>query len=47
MHGKLFKIREYHIDICVLCGFSEKPGRGEKNFVESTHYLAEVFPPLK
>lgn len=47
LYGKLFKIREYHADVCVLRGFGQRTGRGEKNFTESTHYLAEVFPPLK
>jgi len=46
-HGKLFKVREYHSDSCVLRGFGQKTGRGEKNFTEFTCNLAEVFPPLR
>ena len=46
-YGKLFKVREYRADSCILRGFAQKTGRGEKNFTEFTHHLAEVFPPLR
>jgi len=45
--GKLFKVREYGEDKCVLRGFRQKSGKGEKNYFEFTCNLAEVFPPLK
>jgi hypothetical protein len=45
--GKLFKVREYDEDKCVLRGFRQKTGKGEKNYFEFTRNLAEVFPPLK
>jgi len=45
--GKLFKVREYSEDKCTLRGFGQKTGKGEKNYLEFTRSLAEVFPPLK
>jgi hypothetical protein len=45
--GKLFKVREYNEDKCVLRGFRQKTGKGEKRILEFTRNLAEVFPPLK
>jgi hypothetical protein len=46
-YGKLYKIRDFDSNCCVLRGFGQKTGRNEKNFLVITHELAQVFPPLK
>ena len=43
---KLYQLREFRSDFCVLKGYGEKTGRKEKNFMVSTHELAQVFPPF-
>jgi hypothetical protein len=45
-YGKLYKLREFRSDLCVLRGYGEKTGRKEKNFTIPTHELAQVFPPF-
>jgi hypothetical protein len=45
-YGRLYKIREFRSDFCVLRGYGEKTGRKEKNFTILTHELATVFPPM-
>ena len=42
-YGKLYKLREFRSDFCVL---REKTARKEKNFMILTHELAQVYPPL-
>jgi len=46
-YGKLYKIREFDSEFCVLRGYGQRPGRSEKNFRVSTHELAQIFPPAK
>jgi hypothetical protein len=46
-HGKVYKIREFSGDFCVLRGYRERAGRSEKNACIVTHELAQVFPPAK
>jgi len=46
-YGKLYKLREFHSDFCVLRGYAEKTRRKEKNFTILTHELAQVYPPLR
>jgi hypothetical protein len=46
-YGKLYKLRAFRSDFCVLRGYGEKTGRKEKNFTILMHKLAQVFPPLR
>jgi len=46
-YGKLYKLREFRSDFCVLRGYGEKTGRKEKNFTILTRELAQVFPPMR
>ena len=46
-YGKLYKIREFNSDFCVLRGYGERAGRSEKNVNVVTHELAQVSPPAK
>ena len=46
-YGKLYKLREFRSDFCVLRGYSEKTGRKEIFFTILTHELAQVYPPLR
>ena len=45
-YGKLYKIRQFSSDFCVLRGYGEKTGRKEKNFRILTRELVQVFPPI-
>ena len=44
-YGKLYKIREFGSEFCILRGYGQRPGRSEKNFHVITCELAQVFPP--
>jgi hypothetical protein len=46
-YGKLYKIREFDGEFCVLRGYGQRPGRSEKNFRVGARELAQVFPPAK
>jgi hypothetical protein len=46
-YGKLYKIREFNSDFCLLRGYGQRPGRSEKNVAVITRELAQVFPPAK
>jgi hypothetical protein len=45
-YRKLYKLREFRSNFCVLRGYGENTGRKEKNFMILTHELAQVYPPL-
>jgi len=46
-YSKLYKIREFKSDFCVLRVYGQRPGRSKKNFIVITRELAQVFPPAK
>jgi hypothetical protein len=46
-YGKIYKIREFNSDFCVLRVFGQRPGRSEKHFKVMTRELAQINPPRK
>jgi hypothetical protein len=46
-YGKIYKIREFNSEFCVLRVYGQRPGRSEKNFKVMTRELAQINPPRK